>query len=447
MKTGAYNFTNPAANTAAMRNLISPDSIQNSRSQLVQLQGSISKDLFQLWGGPLVLGVGAQTRYEALFNPSANDDANGAAFRYFTINPFGASGSRTASSFNFEFDAPIIKQFDLTFSGRYDTYSTGQDHFSPKVGASFKPIPQITFRTTDSEGFRIPSFAESFAVPSTGFTTVSAPAACLAAHGGAGSANATSYCTNYSLGLTTVSSPTLQPETSQNFKFGIVLEPIRNLAFSVDYYRIEKDQVIAGGDYLPALAAYYAGQPIPAGLAVIPDVADPNFPNAQPRAGFVQYGLENLDQQTTDGYDLGATARFDLPFGIKWTSSGEATYIVRLNERFNDGTVQHYAGTIGPYSITAASGTPKWKANWQNTFSKGPFTGTVTIYYTDGYSEVAEDNGGVYTDDTCLSGVGSGTPATFRDNATRWSATCLPRPTWTCTPAIRSPSASSSIWT
>ena len=418
VNTGVYNFTNPAANTAAVRNLISPTSIQNSRSDLVQLQASLSKELFTLPGGPLVLGIGGAVRYESLFNPSANDDANGAAFRYFSINPFGASGSRNVKSFNFEFDAPIIRQFNLTFSGRYDDYSTGQSNFSPKVGAEFKPIQQIKFRTTYSEGFRIPSFAESFAVPSTGFTTVSAPAACLAAHGGAGSANATSYCTNYSLGLTTVSSPNLQPETSQNFNAGVVLEPIRNLTFSADFYRIKKNDVIAGGDYLPALAAYYSGAPIPAGLAVVPDVADPAFPNAQPRAGFVRYGLQNLDEQTTSGYDLGATARFNLPFGINWTSTGEATYIIRLNQKFPDGSVQHYAGTLGPYSITAASGTPKWKANWENTFTRGPLSATVTVYYTDGYLETAEDNGGSAFDDTCLSGVGSGTPATFRDNAT-----------------------------
>ena len=107
VNTGAYNFTNPAANTDAVRNLISPVSIQNSRSQLVQLQASIAKDLFTLPGGPLALGLGGAVRYESLFNPSANDDANGAAFRYFTINPFGASGSRTINSFNFEIDAPV----------------------------------------------------------------------------------------------------------------------------------------------------------------------------------------------------------------------------------------------------------------------------------------------------------------------------------------------------
>ena len=79
---------------------------------------------------------------------------------------------------------------------------------------------------------------------------------------------------------------------------------------------------------------------------------------------------------------------------------------------------QEYAGTIGPYVITAASGTPEWRLNWQNTFAMGPASLTLTAYWTEGYLSVAEDNGGFHDDDSCLSGVGSGTPATYLDQTT-----------------------------
>ena len=55
--------------------------------------------------------------------------------------------------------------------------------------------------------------------------------------------------------------------------------------------------------------------------------------------------------------------------------------------------MQHYAGTIGPYADVAAGGTPKFRANWQNTFAYGPFSFTATAYYTDGYQLQAEDQG------------------------------------------------------
>ena len=94
-------------------------------------------------------------RYESIYNPSANTDANGPTQRYFTINPFGAIGERTTEALAYELDAPIFNQLDLTTSGRYDWYSTGVSSFSPKVGGRFRPIKQITFRSTYSEGFRI----------------------------------------------------------------------------------------------------------------------------------------------------------------------------------------------------------------------------------------------------------------------------------------------------
>src|SRR5262249_22722700 len=153
--------------------------------------------------------------------------------------------------------------------------STGQTHFSPKIGVRFNPFDWLGLRTTWSEGFRIPSFAESFAVPSTGFITVQPdPTWCAANH----ASNA--YCVAYSMGLTTVSDPGLATETSTNFNIGVVLQPFAGWSFSADYYRIEKNDVIAGADYTQAVNAYYAGDPIPAGFTIVPDVVDPAFPLA-----------------------------------------------------------------------------------------------------------------------------------------------------------------------
>src|SRR5690606_9043220 len=117
--------------------------------------------LFNLPAGPVVGGVSFAARYESLDNPSANSDRLGPANRYLTINPFGASGSRDVESVAFEIAAPVLETLDISLSGRYDTYSTGQSDFSPKAGFRFQPLDWLAFRGTYSEGFRIPSFAES----------------------------------------------------------------------------------------------------------------------------------------------------------------------------------------------------------------------------------------------------------------------------------------------
>lgn len=425
--TGAYNFVTPSANTAAVRNFISPTNNQYNNSKLYQIQGTLARDLFTLPGGPVQLGVTGSARYESIYNPSSNNDVNGATNRYLQGNPFGVIGARHEEAVGFEVNVPFIKQIEITGSGRYDNYSSGQTNFSPKVSGRIKPFAdwlpafdRITLRSSYSQGFRIPSIAETYALPTTGFVTASVPQSFNNTHNNDGYGQ-------YSLGLTTLGTQGLRPEKSENFTAGVVLNPIRQVSLSLDFYRIKKTDVIIGADTAPAISAYYAGTPNPTpGVKIIADAPDPNFPDAQPRIQFVQSGFVNADEQTTSGYDIGATGRFNLPYGVTYTTLFDGTYVLRFNQSLPDGTVEHFAGTIGPYATTSASGTPKFRANWQNTLAYGPVTGTVTAYYTDGYQEEAEDNGAVTGD--CLGGVGTGTPAAYRDNAT--PIVCKVKPFW-----------------
>ncbi len=391
---GSYNFVDPASNSQAVRNFIAPENDQYSNSKLAQVQGTLTRALYSLPGGPLQLGLVAAFRYESIFNPSANTDVNGPTERWFTINPFGAIGQRTTEALAYEFDAPVFKALDLNFSGRYDWYSTGASAFSPKIAGRFQPIKQITFRSTYSEGFRIPSFAEANSLPTTGFITTDAPAAFLAAHGNDG------YGLGYSLGQTTLANPNLKPETSSNFTVGIVLDPIPQISLSFDYYHIKKKQVIAADTSClqPALDAYFNGTAPPAGgCKIIPGIPDPNFPNALALPGFVDLTFANLNSELTEGYDFAVVGRFDLPYDVKYTTTFDGNYTERLDltsaDPNNPGQTitQHYAGTIGPYNAVSASGTPKLRFNWQNTLSRGPLTVSATVYYTDGYELKADD--------------------------------------------------------
>ena len=171
---GSYNFVNPSQTSAANLAYLTPDpGERGSVRTCIQVQGNVGKELFQLPGGPLQVAVGGAFRHESLNDPSGNPDYNGPTNRYFTLNAFGAVGSRDVESAYFEVNAPIVTQLEIDGSGRYDHYSTGQSNFSPKIGAKFTPIPQLAIRGTFSRGFRIPSFAESNSLPTTGYVTVS----------------------------------------------------------------------------------------------------------------------------------------------------------------------------------------------------------------------------------------------------------------------------------
>lgn len=406
VKDGSYNFVNPSANSKAAQDYLTPQNVTNTSSDLYEAQLSLNKELYQLPGGPLQLGIGGSVYYEAVDAPSANSDINGPTQRYFTINAFGTKGNRTVASAFGELNAPIFDQLELNASGRYDHYSSGQSAFSPKVGVKVKPIRQLVLRGTYSRGYRIPSFGEANALPTTGYvsqTVTNIPKSFRALYGAACAVDATattacpSYLTSYSIGLTTLASPNLKPEKSRSFTAGILFEPMRNVSFTVDYYNIKKTGAITAPSSAPAIAAYYAGTAIPAGYTVIADAPDVNNPTLKPRIAFVQSSLINANTIKSEGIDFGANAKFNVG-PVTWTSNLDASLILELSTTFPDGTKETYVDTLGNFNLTAGSGTFRWKGNWQNTFEIGHYALTGTVNYTSGYDLSAEDQGTGYRD-------------------------------------------------
>ncbi len=384
---GTYNFIDPSKNTQAVRDYVAPVSIQKASSALANAQFNASHDLWEMAGGTSSLALGVSERYEGVNDPSANSFAGGPNAGYLGINPFYSKGQRTVAAASFELDLPVLKQLDIDLSGRYDDYSTKNSHFSPKFAAKWKLNDKISLRGTFSNGFRIPSIAENNSSV-TGYTTVNAPASFITAHGN------DTYGKSYSLGTVTAGNPNLKPETATNELIGLVFTPDKYFNFSVDYFHIEKKHVIAKSSSTPALNAYYAGTAIPAGYTVVADVPDTLYPNALPRVAYVYVPFLNQNKQVVSGLDFNASFRAPLFHDkVTWTSQAVATYLGKFDQYQADGSVEHFAGTVGPQDPTAGSGSPRLRGNWQNTFDFGKLSVTTTSYYTSGYSETAADNG------------------------------------------------------
>lgn len=420
---GQINFNDLEATPQDVWDYIGPRQQTTSVSQLWQVQATLAKDLFELPGGPLQAAVGVSYRDESIDAPSANPGTLGNQYdRYYSINSVGTAGSRNVKSAFFELSAPIIDQLELGASGRYDDYSTGQSNFSPKLSLKFTPIPQVAIRGTFSKGFRIPSFNESFGLPTTGYVTRTvncgtdaAPgpqAAFCQAHSPDGTiANANAYATgNYSLGLTQVGNPDLDPEKSTAFTAGVIFEPIRNVSLTVDFWHIKVKNLITGVTSTgPAEAAYYANNGnvnIP-GITVIAGQPDPAFPNALPVLGFIQSSFTNQDQQTVSGIDFGARASLPIGSSLTWRTDFDASYMLKYELKTDAGDVLRYDGTLSPCNITSCSGSPKWRATWQNTLEFGDTAVSLTAYYTKGYDTASIDFEGIKGD--CAYNAANGT--------------------------------------
>lgn len=395
INTGSYNFVDPTQNSAAVRSALSPAVRTQATSDLDMIQATITKDLFALPGGPLQLGVGGSFRYEAQNDPNQNPNLT-----TIGLNQYTAVGSRTVESGYFEVNAPVLTSLEINGSGRFDHYEEGYNRFSPKIGAKFTPFRQLAIRGTFSKGFRAPSFAETSGSV-IGFTTTKAPCSIQAQHGGTVAADGTcsggsAYNQSYSIGFNTVGNPNIKPELSRSFTGGVVVQPLRWLSFTADYYNIKKTDVISGGPLSnQALAAYYAGTQLPNGYSVTPDAIDPAFPNAPQRALFVNSPFANAAALKTSGIDVSALVQLHPSDDLHFTSRAEATYILHyLFKPSADQPYSDFVGTQAPYITSSGAGTPQWRGNWQNSVEYGAYTLTGTAYYVAGYKAVAYDQFG-----------------------------------------------------
>ncbi|WP_035038297.1 TonB-dependent receptor domain-containing protein [Caulobacter sp. AP07] len=399
INTGAYNFVNPNENSAAVRNFVSPNIKTPSDATMMSLDASVTKRLWALPGGDMQLAVGGQVRREELTNNNQN-----AKLDTYTLTTSSAFGKHTVSAAYAELLAPVLDNLEVNASGRYDHYSEGFGHFSPKIGVKYTALRQLAFRGTFSKGFRAPTFAESNAASQyAGFATYATPASFQNAHGGLVSGgNTNPYAQSYALGGGYGGNPKLKPELSRSFTAGLIAEPTPWLSLTVDYYNVKKSRLIVAGPLLlDAKNAYYtktnATDACAAVAAIGPgyscnlvDAVDPLFPTALPRVLIINAPYENVNFAKTSGIDFSATAKATLPYDVKFTSRLEATHVIQYDLHTSNG-VQKYAGTLGPYQLSSGNGTPDWRGNWQNTFEFGRYSLSATAYYVGKIKSVAAD--------------------------------------------------------
>ena len=404
---GTYNFKNPSLNSAATRAALGPAISKTATSDLETVDAFATRPLFDLYGGPLNLGLGVHADYEAEDNPELNPNG-----LYQGLGVDHAFGNRYVLSAYGELDAPLLSTVDLNLSGRFDHYSDFGDAFSPKATIKWTPIKQIALRATYSQGFRAPSFAESGTSAVGGFVTETpskAEPAYYAAHNGDG------YVQPYALEEVSIANPHIKPEHSQSFTVGGVFQPVPWLSASLDYYYIQKTDLIAPGSQGPALAAYFAGTALPAGDTIIADTADPSAPGAG-GTGYVA-GLSNLNRPIvigteytnenkliTDGIDVEINAHFNLPYDAVLTTDFNWTDIFRYNYSTPGVPTFNYVGTESPYNLSSGAGTPQYRWTWQTSLTYGPATITGIVNYT---SSIFMDGADVYGNTGCVS------PSTF----------------------------------
>lgn len=355
------------------------------------IDAKASSEIYQLPGGPLSLAVGTSLRREKLDQKPSDAYQSGDISGYGNaVLPF--SVSRNSYSLFTELDGQILKQLEADLSVRYDHYPNANST-NPKISVRYVPIQQVLLRGSFGTGFREASLPELY-TPAAAATTA------FFKDPVTGTKN---QFTEFVGG-----NPNLVPEKSHQASAGIVLEPLKGLSASVDYFRIKVANDITALDAQTVVGLAASGN----GLYVPLVQRDANN-------NIIQINLPNINVGSvdTDGVDV----------DVKWkslkTAAGEfglelnGTYTHKYNETLPDGTVQKSVGvTLDPSGnpITAVAGGGiifRWRHELTGSWNYGPVGVDLTQHYQSGYTDSSRAD--CSTDIECATGVPVGAFSTW----------------------------------
>jgi iron complex outermembrane recepter protein len=344
-----------------------------------------SKDIYELAEGSLAIALGAEARHERLDNAYSPVWTSGDVLGVGGSQR-SASGGRNVGALFFEASVSLASGFDAQIAARYDHYGDFGGTSNPKVALRWQPTRTLLLRTSWGTGFRAPTLYDLFTplsrravfgaslqdpirCPATGL-----PADCPGAFGGA--------FTSASGG-----NPSLHPEKSEQFGAGVVWEPVPDLSLNVEYWKINKSNVIGTLD--PAVV--FGNFDRYASSNIIRGHVDPNFPGLPGPIQTVLLDEQNLGDLRTAGIDIAAGWRVrTTPIG-SFGFSLDASYVLSWEEQL-DGI--QYTSALGRKGPDIAGPVPRWRHHAILNWEYGPWGATIAQTFQSGYLDANIDRAG-----------------------------------------------------
>jgi iron complex outermembrane receptor protein len=306
---------------------------------------------FGLAAGNISVAFGGELRRE---KGSTVTDPGAAARAYAFANFSPFAGKYDVKEGFVEVDVPLIQDgvvesLALNAAGRVTDYSTSGRVETWKVGLTSQVNGLIRVRGTASRDIRAPNLTELF---NTGTALGS---------------NAVDPRTgvNVSIISNTSGNPDLDPEKADTFSAGLVLSPMAALTMSLDYYSINVKDAIQAVNGQTVLARCNAGE---TSFCTQLSFNGPNGALSE-----IRTFPRNLSSVKTSGLD------FQLDYGMDIGEGRLATKLVS-NYIINQsqvalGVKTTYDGALGGDS--PVQGVPKLRATLSETYTQGPFSGTI----------------------------------------------------------------------
>lgn len=356
LANGTYNLHDPSSTPQSVIDSIRLSTVRPADSRLNGADFKITGDLFALPAGSVGFAAGVEWRQEELVsrNPWQIDAG-------LQIRPAIAEvdGKRNVTAAYAEVNVPVFSTLELQLAGRGDHYDDFGSAFSPKVSLRWQPLDVLAVRGAASRGFRAPSLSENSASTNISYGSVVDP---FDPDVPGSRQNPTFF---------TVGNSNLDPERTHSYNLGLVLTPWQGSSLSVDWYRIELDNLI-GTDNNATIVQNNR----PADV-----VRD-----ARGKLVSVFNRYQNLSELTTSGIDVELRQRWQTQnlgeFGVTAVYTHVNDY---RRPQTTGGPLVDYAGT----NLGASFSLPADKATTTVEWNIASVRTALTWYHTGGYDQKA----------------------------------------------------------
>jgi iron complex outermembrane recepter protein len=226
-----YNYfdRNSPANAAVLRGMLT-NVTRVADSTLAAFDVRASRELMSTANGPIGIALGLETRKETMDDKPDPLSRNGQTFGAGSV---AVDGERRNTAIFAEIGGNLAKNVEVQAAVRHERYSDFGSKTVPGVGIKWKFSPSFLLRGNYSKGFRAPTLPENSKSNAVFFIGITDPVLNL----------------NYQTSGANVGAGNLKPETSDNYGWGMVFEPMTDLSFAVDFYRIKQKDIVAVDDF------------------------------------------------------------------------------------------------------------------------------------------------------------------------------------------------------
>ena len=389
----SFNVFGNRANTKAALDAVRQTLLNDTTIQLTQMDVKLHGELFDLPAGAVEIAFGYEHREEKTTVDPDFNTANGITVGFNQVTPFAAARQLDSGWAEIKVpilspaqDIPGIYSLDVGGAGRFEHYSDFGNAGVPKATVRWQPFDKtFTIRGSYSESYNAPTLSQLYS-SGGGFPILN--------NRYLPESNPTKYS---QLQVDTAANPNLKASDARNYTAGIIWSPKQaaGLTVSVDYYRIEQDNVVGGSPQSIINANYAAtgGDPTKIDGAIFGSQI-----HHQAGSGFIDsidFELRNQARRVIEGVDT--EINYELPWKDygKFTLSMSAAYVLTFKDEVAPGAgFQDHLGDFSSDDNYGFGSIPRLKGRGGVDWSLDRFSANVYVNYIAAYNDDGDRLGG-----------------------------------------------------